>query len=154
MTLGLVFLGCGLVAIVLVVRHQSIHRTGRPEVARAKVRRAGGHAMLVLQEFVEPRVEHVHHVAEERKDDEDHGAGDDADLAESQVRDDLMASLSERPVDPHEVRRHLATARAAGLDWRRLYAESVQTVLADQPYLAPFLPPAERVSPWEGDGRA
>src|SRR4051794_6564405 len=108
--------------------------------------------MLVLQEFVEPRVEHVHHVAEERKDDEDHGAGDDPDLAESQVRDGLMASLRERPVDPHEVRRHLTAARAAGLDWRTLYAESLHAVLADQPYLAPFLPPAERVSPRDGGG--
>src|SRR5215213_3377972 len=132
MTLGLVFLGCGVVLIVFVVRHHAIRRTDGPRLARAKVRRAGGHAMLVLQEFVEPRVEHVHHVAEERKDDEDHGAGDDPGFAESQVREGLMASLTNRPVDPHEVRGHLTAARAAGLDWSRLYAESVDAVLADQ----------------------
>src|SRR5207302_1411929 len=139
MTIGPWFLGCAVLAIVLVLRAVSARGKSGPKVTREKVRRAGGHAMLVLQEFVEPRVEHVHHVAEERKDEEDHGAGDDPDLLESQLGDDLRESLRKTPIDLPHVRRHLTTARTAGLDWSRLYAESVQAVLADQPYLAPFL---------------
>jgi hypothetical protein len=124
-----------------------MQRRGWIDLGHERPRRGVGHAMLGLQEFVDPGVEHVLAAENrEQKDDADHpGDEDDPDL----LRADLAASLGRSPIDTEEVRRHLAAARRAGLDWRALFDEAVHAELAARPYRAPSLPPIGRVAPRE-----
>jgi hypothetical protein len=138
---------CATIA-VLVARGASRDRKGDRKAAPERTRRAGGHALLALREFIEPGIEHVEQVAEERRREDDQEGDDGNSPSETGLRNELLASLSHSPVDRQEVRRLLTTARRAGFDWRRLYAEAVEAVLTAQPYQAPFLPPIERVTPW------
>jgi hypothetical protein len=111
-------------------------------------RRGTGHAMLGLQQFVDPSAEQIIAVENlEQKEQDDlagEGTGEDA------IRTDLAASLAESTIDPEEVRRHLASAVRAGLDWREVYDMAVRAELTARPYRAPSLPPASRVVPRVG----
>ena len=131
-------------------------RRSRPRDAdddRAKARRRGtSGAAFALQQVFDPGVEHVIRAerdADYEDDDADPGDGDGPDLTPGQAEADLIAALGRVPIDPEEVRRLLASARRAGLDWRSAYDRAVGQTLADRPYLAPALPPAGRVAPRE-----
>jgi hypothetical protein len=114
---------------------------------RERLRRGSGNALLGLQEFIEPSVEHVFQAqnVEQKEEDDDDGLGGD----EGSIRSDLAEALSRTPVDPEEVRRHLAAASRAGMDWKALFERATADELRQRPFRAPSLPPAWRVAPRE-----
>ena len=122
-----------------------MRRRGWIDPSPDRVRRGVGHAMMGLQEFAEPSVEYVFQAENvEQKDVEDpepSEGGPEAILA------DLATGLGRDPVDPEEIRRHLAWARRAGLDWRETFDRAVRDELAARPYRAPSLPPIWKVAP-------
>jgi hypothetical protein len=140
---GIVAMGVALIVAVL----------GRADKARTKapvkerVRRGTGHALLGLQQFIEPSVEHVFAAEnlEQKEEEDDDGLGGD----EEAVRSDLSEALGRSPVDIEEVRRHLSAAARAGLDWRALYEQAVGDELRERPFRAPSMPPVGRVRPRE-----
>lgn len=103
--------------------------------------------MLILQEFIEPRMAHVQRVSEERGRESDPSGGGDAPRAETEFRMHLLNALRSRPIDAEQVRRHLAGAQRAGLGWERLYEEAMREALVNRPYLAPSIPPLSKVRP-------
>jgi hypothetical protein len=143
--LPLGWLGLGILAVGLVLA--ALQRRGWVDTSRERVRRGTGHAFLGLQEFIAPSVEHIieaQHV--EQKDEGDREAGDDDREA---IEGDLAASLARGTIDSEEVRRHLAAAARAGLDWRAVYERAARAELAARPFKAPSLPPEWRVAPRE-----
>jgi hypothetical protein len=108
-------------------------------------RRGTGHALLGLQQFIEPSVEHVFEAqnVEQKDEEDDDGLGE----GEEAIRSDLAEALGRSPVDVEEVRRHLTAAARAGLDWRALYDQAVADELRERPYRVPSIPPAGRVRP-------
>jgi hypothetical protein len=138
----------GIVAVVVMVLAAFFGWIDRKKPPGTKnVRRGAGNAMLGLQQFIEPSVEHVFQAqnVEQKEEEDDQGQGGD----EETVRSDLAESLGRAPVDPEEVRRHLAAAARMGLDWRALFDQAVADELRKRPFRAPFVPPASRVAPWE-----
>ena len=115
--------------------------------AKERLRRGTGHALLGLQQFIEPSVEHVFQAqnVEQKDEEDDDGLGED----EEAIRSDLAEALGRTPVDIEEVRRHLAAAARAGLDWKVIYQEAVATELRERPFRLPSIPPAGRVRPRE-----
>lgn len=101
----------GVVVIILGLRLSQ--RRGWIDMSGPKVRRGTGHAMLGLQEFIEPSVEHIFaagNAEQKEKDDIDADEGDPEPF-----REDLAESLRRSPIDPEEVHRHLtAAARGRG----------------------------------------
>jgi hypothetical protein len=142
-SLALIFL----VVLALGLTLAWLQRRGWVDPSKERVRRGTGHAMLGLQEFIEPSVEYTFQAenVEQKEEDDLDASGDDPDL----IKSDIAASLSRTPIDPEEVRRHLATAVRAGLDWRKVYDEAVRAELAERPYRTPSIPPAFRVAPRE-----
>lgn len=124
-----------------------MRRRGWIDPSRDRIRRGVGHAMMGVQEFIEPSVEYVFQAENvEQKDAEDpepSEGGTEAILA------DLATALCREPVDPEEIRRHLATAHRSGLDWREAFDRAVRDELAARPYRAPSLPPTWKVAPRE-----
>jgi hypothetical protein len=112
---------------------------------KERTRKSVGHAMLGLQQFVDPRAEHIVEAQQVEERDEDGLAGDVDD--EVTIRSGLADALSQSPLDPEEIRRHLAAAVRAGLDWKSLYKEAAHAELSQRPYRAPSIPPAARVAP-------
>jgi hypothetical protein len=138
----------GIVAVVVMVLAAFFGWIDRKKPPGTKnVRRGIGNAMLGLQQFIEPSVEHVFQAqnVEQKEEEDDQGQGGD----EETVRSDLAESLGRAPVDPEEVRRHLAAAARMGLDWRALFDQAVADELRKRPFRAPFVPPASRVAPRE-----
>ena len=138
----------GIVAVVVMVLAAFFGWIDRKKPPGTKnVRRGVGNAMLGLQQFIEPSVEHVFQAqnVEQKEEEDDQGQGGD----EEAVRSDLAESLGRAPVDPEEVRRHLAVAARMGLDWRALFDQAVADELRKRPFRAPFVPPASRVAPRE-----
>jgi hypothetical protein len=136
----------GIVAVVVMVLAAFFGWIDRKKPPGTKnVRRGIGNAMLGLQQFIEPSVEHVFQAqnVEQKEEEDDQGQGGD----EETVRSDLAESLGRAPVDPEEVRRHLAAAARMGLDWRTLFDQAVADELRERPFRAPFVPPASRVAP-------
>jgi hypothetical protein len=103
--------------------------------------------MLILQEFIEPRVAHVQQVSEEHGRESDPSGGCDSPCAVSEFRASLLNALRSALIDAEDVRRLLSGARRVGLEWEQLYEEAVREVLVDQPYLAPSIPPISKVKP-------
>jgi hypothetical protein len=124
-----------------------LRRRGWVDPSPNRVRRGVGHAMMGLQEFIEPSVEYVFQAENvEQADEDDPGpaeGGPEALLA------DLATGLGREPVDPEEIRRHLASALRAGLDWREMFDRAVRDELTARPYRAPSLPPIWKVAPRE-----
>ncbi len=140
----------GVLALVLTLRW--MQRKGWVDASPDRVRRGTGHAMLGLQEFIEPSVEHIFEAENlEEKDEDDRDASKDDPKA---IVADLVTSLGRTPVDSEEVRRHLTSARRMGLDWREVYDQAVRDELAACPYRAPSLPPSWRVAPREDSDAA
>jgi hypothetical protein len=140
----------GIVAVVAVLIVSVLGRAGRdtkPSPVRERLRRGTGHALLGLQQFIEPSVEHVFEAqnVEQKDEEDDDGLGD----GERVIRSDLAEALGRSPVDIEEVRRHLTAAARAGLDWKDLYDQAVSDELRERPYRAPSIPPAGRVRPRE-----
>jgi hypothetical protein len=129
--------------IVLAVLFGWLDRKKLP--AKASIRRGTGSALLGLQQFIEPSVEHVFQAqnVEQKEEDDDQGLGGD----EEAVRSDLAQALAQAPIDPEEVRRHLAAAMRIGLDWLALFDQAVADELRERPFRAPSMPPARRVAP-------
>jgi hypothetical protein len=116
--------------------------------SQQSIRRGTGSAMLGLQQFIEPSVEHVFQAknVEQKEEDDDQGKGDGD---EATIRADLAQALGQAPIDPEEVRRHLAAAARVGLDWKVLFEQAVADELRERPFRAPSMPPANRVAPRE-----
>jgi hypothetical protein len=135
----------GMVLVVSVLGRARKDRKVPP--TKERLRRGTGHALLGLQQFIEPSVQHIFAAQNvEQKDEEgDDGLGEDEDL----IRADLAEALGHSPVDIEEIRRHLAAAARAGLDWRTVYEEAVSAELRERPYRAPSMPPPRRVRPRE-----
>jgi hypothetical protein len=133
------------ILIVAVVGRKDRDRKGPP--VRERLRRGTGHALLGLQQFIEPSVEHVFEAqnVEQKEEEDDDGLGE----GEEAVRSDLAEALGRSPVDTEEVRRYLAAGARAGLDWRALYEQAVSDELRERPFRAPLIPPAGRVQPRE-----
>jgi hypothetical protein len=133
------------VLIVAAVGRKDKDQRGSP--VKDRLRRGTGHALLGLQQFIEPSVEHVFEAqnVEQKEEDDDDGLGE----GEASIRSDLAEALGRSPVDPEEVRRHLSAAARSGLDWRALYEQAVGDELRDRPFRAPSMPPARRVAPRE-----
>jgi hypothetical protein len=112
---------------------------------KERVRRGTGHAMLGIQEFIEPSVEYLFQAqnVEQTEEEDDQGLGDDREAIHSGLAD----ALGRTPVDPEEVRRHLASARRLGMDWLALFDQAVADELRQRPFRAPKIPPARRVTP-------
>lgn len=124
-----------------------MRRRGWVDPSRDRVRRGVGHAMLGLKEFIEPSVEYILQAENtEQKEEDDLDASDDGP---ERILDDLATSLGRAPIDPEEVRRHLASALRMGMDWREVFDRAVQDELAARPYRAPSVPPIWRVAPRE-----
>ncbi len=136
----------GIVAVVMMVLAAFLGWIDRKKpLGKERVRRGTGNAMLGLQQFIEPSVEYVFQAqnTEQKEEEDDQGQGAD----EEAVRSDLAESLGRAPVDPEEVRRHLAAAVRSGLDWRALFEQAVADELRERPFRAPSMPPAKRVAP-------
>ena len=134
----------GLIWVVAVVGRAREDRKDSP--ARERLRRGTGHALLGLQQFIEPSVEHVFQAQNvEQTEEDDDGLGEDEEV----IRSDLAEALGRSPVDIEEVRRHLTAAARAGLDWKALYEQALAAELRDRPFRAPSIPPARRVRPRE-----
>jgi hypothetical protein len=134
-----------LAILALALTLRAMQRRRWVDLSRERLRRGTGHAMLGLQEFIEPSVEYVfqaENVEQKEEDDLDAG-GDDA----GSILDDLSASLGRSPIDAEEVRRHLTRAARAGLDWEERYEAAVRSELGSRPFRAPSIPPAWRVAP-------
>jgi hypothetical protein len=139
----------GVIVLVLVLGRRDrkdVPATDRPgDRSKERVRRGAGNALLGLQGFIEPSVEHIFQVqnVEQKDEEDDNGLGWDEDA----IRSDLAESLGRTPVDPEEVRRHLAVAARAGLDWKSVFEEAVENELRERPFRAPYIPPPRRVAP-------
>jgi hypothetical protein len=131
--------------VVLALALLRLHRRGKIDAGSQRIRRGAGHALLGMQEFIEPSVEFVFQAenVEQKRD-----VGSDA-LEDDQVAllADLAESLSRDPVNHDEVRRHLAGLQRSGIDWREAFDQAVRAELAARPYRAPALPPHWRVAP-------
>jgi hypothetical protein len=139
-----VVLAC-LGVLMLALTLKVMQRRRWVDLSKERVRRGTGHAMLGLQEFIEPSVEYVIQAenVEQKEEDDLEADGDDAGA----IRDDLSVSLGRSPIDPEEVRRLLTRAARSGLDWEGLYDEAVRSELGSRPFRAPSIPPAWRVAP-------
>jgi hypothetical protein len=136
----------GIVSIGAIALAALLGRLSRSDVpGKERVRRGAGHVMLGLQQFIEPSVEHVFQAqnVEQKEEDGDDGLGG----GEEEIRSDLAEALGRTPVDPEEVRRHLAAAVRAGLDWKALFEQAAAEELRQRPFRAPSIPPAKRVAP-------
>jgi hypothetical protein len=134
-------------AAVLTLSLLWMQRRGWVDMNKDRVRRGTGHAMLGLQEFVEPSVEYVFQAENvELKEEDDLGAEGGNSEA---IKHDLAASLGRSPIDPEEIRRYLAEATRAGLSWRDAYDAAVRSELEARPFKAPSIPPAWKVAPRE-----
>jgi hypothetical protein len=120
-----------------------------PSAGSGRVRRSAGNALLVLDGFFEPKVEHVLTARQQVSHDDEEPGGDDGEPSEESILEDLHEALSAPHIDPDDVRRHLAYAQRSGHDWRPLYQQAVQRLLQAQPYRAPAIPPEARVAPRE-----
>jgi hypothetical protein len=122
-------------------------RDRKNSTAKQRVRRGTGGALLGLQQFIEPSVEHIFQAQnlEQKDDEEDDGLG----LDEEAIRSSLAEALGRSPVDAEEVRRHLSAAARSGVHWKSLFEQAVADELRARPYRAPSLPPARRVAPRE-----
>jgi hypothetical protein len=140
----------GIVAVVAVLMVSVRGRAGKDtkhSPVKERVRRGTGHALLGLQQFIEPSVEHVFEAqnVEQKDEEDDDGLGE----GEEAIRSDLAEALGRSPVDIEEVRRHLTAAARTGLNWKALYEQAVSNELRERPYRAPSIPPARRVRPRE-----
>ncbi len=135
----------GVAALVLTLAW--MRRRGWVDTSPDRVRRGVGHAMLGMKEFIEPSVEYI--LQAENAEQADEGDLDASDDGPEAILDDLSTSLGRDPIDPEEVRRHLAIAHRAGLDWRDLFDRAVRAELASRPYRAPSIPPVWKVAPRE-----
>ncbi len=138
----------GIVTLVTILIIAATGRAGKDRQApasRERLRRGTGHALLGLQQFIEPSVEHVFEAqnVEQKEEGDDDGLGGD----EGAIRSDLAEAIGRSSIDPEEVRRHLSAASRAGLDWRALYEQAVGDQLRERPFRAPSIPPAGRVAP-------
>jgi hypothetical protein len=133
----------GLILVIAVLGRAGKDRKVPP--TKERLRRGTGHALLGLQQFIEPSVEHVFQAqnVEQKDDEDDEGLGEDDEA----IRSDLAEALGRSPVDVEEVRRHLAAAARAGLDWKAVYEQAAAAELRDRPFRAPSIPPAGRVRP-------
>jgi hypothetical protein len=136
----------GIVAIAVIVLAWLLGWLNRNDVpATERVRRGAGHAMLGVQEFIEPSVEYIFQAQNVEQRDEDDDDGQDGD--EQAVRADLAEAIGRTPIDSEEIRRHLAAAVRSGLDWKALFDQAVADELRERPFRAPSIPPAKRVAP-------
>jgi hypothetical protein len=138
----------GILAVWAVVFEVFRRRLGRKESpVKERVRRGTGHALLGLQEFIEPSVEYVFQAQnlEQKEEEDDDGLGED----EEAIRSDLAEAMGRTPVDTEEVRRYLTAAARAGLDWKALFDQAVANELRERPFRAPSIPPVGRVAPRE-----
>jgi hypothetical protein len=132
-------------AVVFEVFRRRLVRDESP--VKERLRRGTGHALLGLQEFIEPSVEYVFQAqnVEQKEEEDDDGLGEDVEA----IRSDLAEALGRTPVDTEEVRRHLTAAARAGLDWKALFDHAVNDELRERPFRAPSIPPPGRVTPRE-----
>lgn len=135
--------------IVLLARRQTKKSGSKEGQPLERVRRSAGNAMLVFQEFTDPRIEHVIEAQQEHVEDDEEAGDDGGEIDETELHEELVGMLGENEVDRSEVRRLLTRAQRAGLDWRASYERATANVLADRPYLAPRMPPPARVAPLE-----
>ncbi len=135
------------VAVLIVSVFGRAGKDGKSPPVKERLRRGTGHALLDLQQFIEPSVEHVFAAqnVEQKDEEDDDGLGE----GEEAIRSDLADALGRSPVDIEEVRRHLTAAARSGLDWTELYEQAVSDELRERPYRAPSIPPAGRVRPRE-----
>lgn len=114
-------------------------------VDNREVRRGTGHALLGLQEFIQPSVEYLFEAQNTEPKEEDDLDADEGDPAA--LRQDLAASLGRSSIDLEGVRRLLTAAQRAGLDWRTFYDEAMRAEVTERLYRAPSMPPSWRVAP-------
>ena len=136
------FLAGGLALALTLI---GLTRRGPIDRTRERTRRGAGHAMLGLQEFIEPSVEFIFQAenAEQKEEDE----GNALESEQDAIIADLAVSLGRERVDHEEVRRHLASAQRSGLDWRELFEQAVGAEVTARPFRAPAMPPIWRVAP-------
>lgn len=138
----------GIIAVVVLVAAALLTSLDRKKMpGKETVRRGTGHAMLGLQQFIEPSIEHVFQAqnVEQKEEGDDEGLGVD----EEAIRSDLAEALGRSPVDPEEVRRLLAAIARLGLDWKAQFEQAVREELRERPFRAPSMPPSRRVAPRE-----
>jgi hypothetical protein len=146
----LVYLLCGLAGVAgLGLLGWGLHRLALWLEARGLLyyrRRPGGGGgrWLVLQEFYEPRAEHVIEARQAVPHVEHEGD------ASERLFPRLVACLRDSPPDRVQVRAILAVVRQAGDDPRAFYEQATAWVVQDQPALAGTLPVAEEVLPGDG----
>jgi hypothetical protein len=92
-------------------------------------------SLVALQQLVEPGVEHVIHVGQQRR------AEDADDEAKERLLSCLRGALRTTPVNPEAIRLYLTQARREGLRWELLYEEASEGLPAD------LLPPPRDVAP-------
>jgi hypothetical protein len=133
----------GMMSVIMILGRNE--KKGSP--AKERVRRGTGHALLGLQQFIEPSVENIVQAqnVEQKDEEDDDGLGE----GEEAIRSDLAEAMGRSPVDTEEVRRHLSAAARAGLDWRAVYEQAVNDELRERPFRAPSIPPVGRVAPRE-----
>jgi hypothetical protein len=139
----------GLVAVGILAALFGLHRLclwledrGLLYYRKKKPTSSGGITWLVMQEFLEPQVQHVLSVTQKH-------AVADKEAVKERLFAQLFALLDSIPVNQEEVRCHLTEAKRARLDWKRLYEEVVRAHLSARPDRARHLPPLEKVAPPE-----
>lgn len=119
---------------------------------REGIRRAGGNALFLMEEFINPRMEHVFTARDDQvHEDEEPGEDDDCESTSIRLKAEMASALAREPIDPADIRRLLTSAYRAGLDWRALYEHAVRAEAAARPLRALRLPPLARVAPLERD---
>jgi hypothetical protein len=92
-------------------------------------------SLVAMQQFIEPGVEHVVRVGQQRR----------AEDAEGEPRERLLSCLRDAlratPANPEAVRLYLTQARREGLPWEALYEQAAEGLAADR------VPPLEDVAP-------
>jgi hypothetical protein len=133
--------------LVLFYTLKWMRRRGWIDTSKHRVRRGAGHALLGLEEFIKPSVEYTRQAEQvEQKENDDL---DELEDQREEILNDLSTSLGRDPVDHEEIRRQLASALRAGLDWRELFARAVRDELTARPFRAPWMPPVWKVAPRE-----
>jgi hypothetical protein len=136
----------GITVLVLVVGLWGLHRLclwledrGWLYYLRKKPSSSAGSSFVVLQQFIEPGVQHLIQVEQERRSVVDR----------EWLLANLLACFDAETLNPEEIRHYLTLARQTGLDWQELYQEAVRVQEAVRPALAARLPRPESVAPAE-----
>ncbi len=96
-------------------------------------------SFVALQQAIEPRVKYIREVDQHRRQEEEG--------PKEKLRACLRDCLEAEPIDREKIRFYLSYAQDKGWDWKRLYREAVEQLLASRPDKEGKIPSPEDVAP-------